>query len=210
MRFSIAVALALALSTQGLARGRAPVPAPDPSPSPIVVALPSPIPSPSASAAPTVPVISGGIGFKCVDCTKEEAVKVEKAQAMANEIVQSKCFGDFMLSWGLIDREGRTPLEVIEHIRSAKLTVPVHYYRSSKKVVGYRQPPYPDIYFNRKYHDYYGVCDTSSNGVHEWSHSIGYGHPFKSTPTRGRTIPYAINNAFDKCCADSKGFRNND
>lgn len=203
----VVLALLMAIQADGLARGRAPVP--EPSASPEGVASPLPSPSPIASPQP-IDTAEGHIGFECVTCTKEEKVKIEKAEILANEIVQGKCFGDFMLSWGLIEREGRSPIEVVDHIRKSKVKVPVHYYYSRKNVVGYRQPPYPDIYFNRRYHDYYNACDTASNGCHETLHVLGYGHPFKPTSTRGRTIPYACNSAFEKCCIGSKGFRGSD
>lgn len=164
-------------------------------------------PEPSPTAAPSSFPVKSGIGFRCASCTQKETEKVQEAEIVANEIVQGKCFEDFMLGWGLLQTEGKTPKQVVQDIRSQNLTVPVHYYRGKCSVVGYRNPPYPDIYFNRCSHDHYGVCDTASNAVHEWSHVLGYGHPFKRTSWRGRTVPYSINNAFEKCCVGSKGLR---
>lgn len=171
---------------------------------------PIPEPSPSVEVSPS-PVLNG-YQFVCVGCVKAEVKKVADAQLKVNEVIQSKCFSDFMLKWGLIERNGKTPAGVIADLRAQNLKIPAHYYYSRGKVVGYRNPPYPDIYMNRKFHDYYGVCDTASNMAHEASHVAGYDHPFNQTPTRGKTVPYAINNAFDECCVDgqSKGFRNND
>lgn len=211
MRNSIIVLAILLVANAVIAGGRKPQP--EPSPSAIVSPTPHPVPSPIVVESPK-PEPIGGYKFTCVGCVKAEIKKVADAQLKVNEIIQSKCFGDFMLKWGLIDRGGRTPMEVIEHLRKQNLNIPAHYYYSRGKVVGYRNPPYPDIYMNRKFHDYYGVCDTASNMAHESSHVAGYDHPFNSTPTRGHTIPYAINNAFDECCVDgdvkSKGFRGTD
>lgn len=149
--------------------------------------------------------IKNKIGFICKTCTDSELIKVKKAELKSNEIVQSKCFEDFMLSWGLIWKNGMTDKQVISHIKNAALTVPVHYYWGNCNVVGYRQPPKPDIYFNRCSHNQYkdtpwGICQTASNATHEWSHSIGFDHPFNKTWNRGKTVPYAINQAFNKCC----------
>lgn len=183
------------------ARPSEPVPMQSP-----VVTKPSPLPSPTITAAPA----KGKIGFRCATCNESERKRVAEAEKVANEVVQTSCFSNFMLNWGLLDEYGnkiKDPKKVVAHLRSAKLTVPVHYYYSRKGVVGYRNVGEPDIYFNRKFHDYYGACDTASNAVHEWSHVLDYGHPFKPTSWRGRTVPYAINNAFDQCCEGSKGLR---
>ncbi len=145
------------------------------------------------------------IGFDCKTCKSKELIKIKKAEVKANEIVQSKCFKDFMINWGLIWTNNKTAPQVVVHIQNANLTVPVHYYYGNCNIVGYRQPPKPDIYFNRCSHDQYkdtpwGICQTASNAVHEWSHALGYDHSFNKTYNRGKTVPYAINQAFNKCC----------
>lgn len=127
---------------------------------------------------------------------------------MVNEIAQSDCFSKFMKKRGLIWTNGRTAEQVVAHIRGAALTVPVHYYRGRCSVVGYRSPPEPDVYFNRCSHDYYDACDTASNAFHEWSHSLEYDHPYRSTSTRGLTVPYSLNAAVETCCKQGgHGFR---
>lgn len=167
-------------------------------------------PSPKATPSPVPSGQVSNIGFRCTSsCTKEEAKRVAEAQIVANQIVHTECFSKFMSKVGLLDEDGEpfSAKEAIKDITTEVLTVPVHYYYSRANVVGYRNIGAPDIYFNRRYHDYYNACDTASNAVHEWSHSLGYGHPFNPTSWRGRTIPYAINQAFDACCSDSQGFR---
>lgn len=187
MKFYIAVFL-IAASMNVFAGGRSkPVPVPVASPSPIVSASPK-------------PVIGAHIGFKFVSGTDQERALLALAETKANETVQSKCFEDFMLKWGLIMTDGKTPAQVVAHLRQVRLTVPVHYYYRRNSTVGYRQPPYPDVYFNRRFHTFYDACETASNATHEWSHVIGYDHPSDRTPTRGRTVPYAINQGFDQCC----------
>lgn len=142
---------------------------------------------------------TGGISFKCVTCTKEEEAKVAEAENIANQIVQSDCFKKFMLDWGLLWTNGKTPEEVVTHLQTSQLEVPVHYYRGRCSVVGYRNPGKPDIYLNRCSHDKYDSLMTASNATHEWSHVLGYDHPKWSKRWRGRTVPYAINKAFESC-----------
>ncbi len=148
------------------------------------------------------------ISFKCVTCTTEEAVKLEQAESIANRVVQSDCFKDFMLKWGLIWTNGKTPEEVVEHIRNTQLEVPVHYYRGRCSVVGYRNVGKPDIYLNRCVHDSYDAEMTASNATHEWSHVLGYDHPYRYKRWRNKTVPYAINEAFQSCLKDGAGDRN--
>lgn len=193
MKFYAAVFL-IAASMNAFAGGRS-------RPAPVASIQPSPSPSPISSVKPSPkPVIGAHIGFKFVSGTDQERALLALAETKANETVQSKCFEDFMLTWGLIQTDGKTPAQVVAHLRQTRLTVPVHYYYRRNSTVGYRQPPYPDVYFNRRFHTFYDACETSSNATHEWSHVIGYDHPSDRTPTRGRTVPYAINQGFDQCC----------
>lgn len=176
--------------------------APTPTPSPTVTTQPAP-------SGELPPVLDGkkGIGFDCVNCTEKEKVRLAEAERLSNEIVQGNCFLDFMLNWGLRETNGKSPIQVVMELRNTNLRVPVHYYRGRCKTVGYRSPPKPDIYFNRCSHDHYDACSTGSNGTHEWSHVLNYGHPKYNTSWRGKTVPYSINNAFDKCCVGSKKYR---
>lgn len=179
--------------------------APEPSPVVTPTVKPSPIPMPTG--------LPGNIGFKCTaSCTQDERVRVSQAEIVANQVVHSECFKEFMSRLGLLDEDGNSydaseVRDVIKDLTTTPLTVPVHYYYSSKNVVGYRNIGADDIYFNRRYHNFYNACDTASNAVHEWSHPLGYGHPFNPTSWRGRTVPYGINQAIDKCCSSSNGFR---
>lgn len=166
----------------------APTPEPTASPSPMPSTSPTPLPSGSPR-----------IGFQCVTCTDAEKVKVAEAQTIANETVDGACFEKFMLGWGLMWTNELTPAQVVADLRAQAITTPVHFYYENNGVVGYRNPPASDIYMNRKFHQYYTAADTASNATHEWSHVAGYDHPSKRTSWRGRTVPYAINSAFDKC-----------
>lgn len=189
MKFYLAVfSIAVAVSAFAGGRNRS---APEPSPSPSATAYPRPSSS---------PVTGPLIGFSFASGTEKERALLAQAQIKANETLHSKCFEDFMLKWGLIQTEGKTAAQVVAHLRQVRLTVPVHYYYKNNSTVGYRRPPYPDVYFNRRFHTFYDACETAANAVHEWSHVVGYDHPSNRTSTRGRTVPYAINSAHEKCC----------
>lgn len=209
---TVFVALALSLTlTTGMKKRRL-EPTPDPLPSPVVSVSPKASPSPIASPAPKPTGLVNNIGLTCTSsCTTAERIQLAEAAVVANQIVHGACFEKFMRTWGLVD-EWNTPLKadpVIKKLRTTVLTVPVRYYYERSNTVGYRQPPSNQINFNRRFHDYYTVCDTASNATHEWSHAdpLSFGHPFDKTSWRGHTVPYAINNAFDACCEDSQGLR---
>lgn len=169
-----------------------------------------PIPTPAIS--PSLP----RIGFDCVECNSDEKKQLKAAESILASLVKGQCFKDFMLKRKFIWRkpEGSksdlTNQEIYDKIINANLTVPVHYYyKRFSSVVGYREPPDPDIYFNRKFHDYYSACDTASNAFHEWSHTLGFDHPFNPTNDRGYTVPYSLNTVVEQCCESSNGYRGN-
>ncbi len=133
--------------------------------------------------------------------TKSELEVLVISEALANGLVKSQCFSGLMESRRLIDTNGKTPKEVVDHIRTSKLTVPVTMYYSNNNIVGYRAPPSLTVYTNRKFHAGATACSRASNLTHEWSHSLGYGHSFKATLSRPRSVPYSINAAFKECCS---------
>lgn len=145
----------------------------------------------------------GKAGFICdADCTDKEKTKLASAEVLVNKVFQSECFAKFFLARELEQKylKGQSNAAILKKLQSTVLAVPVHYYYSWRGVVGYRQPPKPDIYFNRKFHNNFDACNTASNAAHEWSHSLGFEHDFNSTSTRPFSVPYSINAGFDKCC----------
>lgn len=134
--------------------------------------------------------------------TKQEKEMVGIAQELSNDLLNSSCFEKFMLDRKLIQTNGLTRKQVVDDLKSKDLAVPVHmYHKMASKVVGYREPPLPDVYTNRKFHNGSTACARGSNLLHEWSHTAGYGHDFKATRRRPRSVPYSINAAFKVCCA---------
>jgi hypothetical protein len=133
--------------------------------------------------------------------SQEEKEVLAISERLANELVQSQCFEEYMLKRNLIQTNGKSNLEVVNDLRNTDLTIPVVMYYSNNNVVGYRQPPSKTIYTNRKFHAGASACSRGSNLTHEWSHSVGYGHSSRATYSRPRSVPYSINAAFTKCCS---------
>lgn len=149
------------------------------------------------------------LGIFCADayaCLPYEREKVIAAEQRGIEVMNSQCFADFMQKRRLVQTNGKTPAQVVSDLRENNLEAPVHYYYEESNVVGYRNPPKPDIYFNRYFHNNYGVCATASNAAHEWSHSIGYDHDYEPTARRPYSVPYSINAAFTACCPNGRFF----
>jgi hypothetical protein len=167
---------------------------------------PTPISSPSSSVDPVpMPTVTEtplyGIRFKPIKGhTQKDLERVKSAEAKINAMVKSECFEKFLLARPMIQTEGRTNAEVIAHLRQANLEVPVVMYYKNNRVVGYRQPPSPTIYTNRKFHAGTTPCNAGSNLFHEWSHSLVYGHSFKATRSRPYSVPYSLNAVVSKCC----------
>ncbi len=134
--------------------------------------------------------------------TENEREMVVIAERLSNEMAQAESFRKFMVDRKLIKTNGRTNSEVVQHLGSLNISVPVHMYSSwTSGTVGYRNPPRPDIYTNRKFHAGASACARASNLMHEWTHSGGYSHSYKGTYKRPYSVPYSINAAFRALCA---------
>lgn len=134
----------------------------------------------------------------------EELEVLAVSEKLSNDLFKSKCFEDFMVKRNLIDTNGLTAIEVVTKLKTSDLTVPVEMYYKNNNVVGYRQPPAPDIFTNRKFHKGATACSRGSNLAHEWSHPLGFTHSFSATRSRPRSVPYSINAAFEVCCQCKK------
>lgn len=161
--------------------------------------------SPPPKQPPTIPAQTAtpgsGIHFSPVrNYTFEETQVLVVAESLANKLVKSSCFESFMVKRNLIQTNGLTALEVVKLLKTSDLTIPVEMYYKNNNVVGYRQPPAPDIYTNRKFHAGSTACARSSNLTHEWSHTVGFTHSYSSTKSRPYSVPYSINAAVTACC----------
>lgn len=156
-------------------------------------------------------IVYGEVKFSPLhNYSKEEKEVAAIAERLSNEMLQSKSFENFMIEratprpgkrYLLHSTNGKTAKEVVDHLKALDLTVPVWMYWSLKRVVGYRQPPKPDIHTNRRYHAGSTACARASNLLHEWTHSGGYGHSYRATYERPYSVPYSINAAFSELCS---------
>lgn len=143
-------------------------------------------------------VVSKFTGFN-----KSTIEKLKKATVKIDEVFASDCFEDFMVKRNLIQTNGKSNKEVVEHLRSTQAKVElVYYYKWFSKVHGYTYPNTDKIWLNGKYHTGTTVCSEASNLAHEGSHKVGYGHDFKATKRRPYSVPYSINAAWRVCCHD--------
>jgi hypothetical protein len=138
---------------------------------------------------------------ECRKCTEHEARRNGQAVEKIRETLRGECFREGWMKRELIQTNGKTNAEVLEHITSANVTIQVEMYRSLiGRVHGYTYPNSSTIWMNRKYHDSWNACTVGSNLAHEFSHKIGYDHDYKATARRPNSVPYAINTVFDECC----------
>jgi hypothetical protein len=145
------------------------------------------------------------------DATAVEIQAVGASAKIANFVRASKCFHDFMAKRTLVATNGRSPVQVADHLQSLSGAVPVEFYfrcmaRSKtcqvpSAAVAYRQPPGNTIYINRarfdverKDFDPYELAGTLNHEA--VGHTLGgYDHPFEWTTSRDFTVPYSISGA---------------
>ena len=134
--------------------------------------------------------------------TTKEKAKLEKYIPVMNETIDSACFKEFIKARpGLHSTNGKTPEQVVQHLRSSQVEIHlITYYKKWTKVHGYTYPGQNKIWLNRKYHSGASLCSEASNLAHELSHKLEYGHSYKASKTRPYSVPYSINAAFKECC----------
>jgi len=155
-------------------------------------------PLPDASPA------RGLVVFKPVQTTDIESKLIAEANSKLTDIVRSECFSNFLKDRPMIQTEGRSNKQVIEHLVSLSGVIPMKmYYKRFTSAVAYTVPPDLTIYFNRKYFNKNtSVCDFASTMAHEgYGHALGgYGHDYKYSKARDFSVPYSLNFAIEACC----------
>jgi len=143
-------------------------------------------------------VMEFGVAIKDTNYSDLQKSKLTEAVKRLEDIFNSKEYKAELLKRKLTSTNGKTNLEVFNHIMGGKedlskianqqmdLTVEMYYKRFSK-VIGYTTPSSLIVYTNKKFHDNYGACDVASNLGHEWTHKMGYGHLSASDWT---SVPY--------------------
>ncbi len=142
-----------------------------------------------------------GIHFMAIGYTQDELNVLAVSDRLVNEVFNSNCFKTFMTTGSLIQTLGLSPAQVVEKLKNTSIMIPTHAYYADNQIVGYRNPPYPDIYTNRKFVGAgASACSRASNMAHESSHVIGFDHDFNVKYMRQFSVPYKTNSAFIQCC----------
>lgn len=138
--------------------------------------------------------------------SEKQKQKLYKAQLKIDEMVNNKCFVDFILNRKLIKTNGKTGKEVVLDLKTNSHKVDILFYSVPwwKKIKntthGYTYPNVDKIWLNNKFHTGTTVCAEASNLHHEISHKYGYGHSSNRHYNRQFSVPYSINAAYGKCC----------
>jgi len=139
---------------------------------------------------------------ECRNCTEAEVEKYKKVLAKTRDVMHSQCFKDFILNRKMIQTSERTSQEVLSHVLTGNREITIElYYNRWVSTVGYTYPHVTNIWFNRKYHNSYGICESASNLSHEGAcHKNGYSHDMNYSPSRDYSVCYSFNAAFNQCC----------
>lgn len=155
--------------------------------------------------------------------TDKEIQKIRDAGKKVGDVVASQCFVNWMLAQKMNETNGRTPRQVVDHLRLLNDDVQVRLYfkcmsRSLRcpvptSAVAYRQPPEKAINMNRAaFTVSTSTCRWAATFAHEaLGHALGnYTHSMKWTRYREDTVPYLLSgrkkqnggDVFGACCLE--------
>lgn len=156
--------------------------------------------NPKPPVASPIPV-SGGVTLVCDStCTDKERLKVAQAQEHINFLRNSQCVVDYLLKRKLTYTNNMTNDEILIDLGTREVKATVTFYQKNNNTIGYRNKGSSIVHFNRKFHDKYDSCFTTSNAWHEVAHVMGYTHPSSKSTARSNSLPYQLNRAVEKCC----------
>lgn len=161
-------------------------------------------PESSSISTPDASPARGLVVFKPVGTTDLESKLIAEANSKLTDIVRSECFSNFLKDRPMIQTEGKSNKQVIDHLVSLSGVIPMKmYYKRFTSAVAYTVPPDLTIYFNRKYFNKNtSSCDWASTMAHEgYGHALGgYVHDYKYSKARDFSVPYSLNFAIEACC----------
>lgn len=173
--------------------------------------------NPEEVKVPEVEVVEVGQDNELLEVTKftgfttGEINRFWQYNAAMNKTINSKCFYDFLVarSRGLNGAEykmhsmnGNSVDELMSILRGKKPKLEFEMYYSNNSTVGYTYPERAKIWFNKKFHQFYGICKAAANLGHEISHKLGFDHASNYSRYRNYSVPYSINFAFGACCVE--------
>ena len=138
-----------------------------------------------------------------INHTTTEIDKNTQAAQKVETTIMSQCFERELLSSCLDEKQsnGMTKKQVLDFVRSSKISIDLQIYKSWRGVVGYTFEGVNKIWMNRKFHAGFSVCESAANLAHEAvGHKNGFKHDMKSTPRRSCSVPYVLGDMISKCC----------
>ena len=107
-----------------------------------------------------------------------------------------------------VDNNGLTNEEVYQKIMEGaeelvpeideEMDVDVTMYYKRTSTVGYTYPDTTKTWVNSRFFNGYTPGQVAANVTHEWTHKIGFGHAFRSNPSRPYSVPYAIGSIIEE------------
>lgn len=166
------------------------------------------VPVVASSDKVTAPIIpprqNGVVTFNPITKDKELIITIIAAGDKMNQVVHSDCFKNFLLDRDLIQTQGKSNQEVVNHLQFLSGNVPVQFYfKRFTTELAVRYPPSTTINFNTRFWSAKSpVCAFAATLAHEaLGHALGnYDHDFKYSKSRDYSVPYSINFAVEKCC----------
>lgn len=135
--------------------------------------------------------------------TTDELAQLNHAVFVANEAIQSDAFGAMVMAcenFTCTDVLGKklSNKEILDLIRSAtcgvQFAIQSYYWieaiRRRKEVA--REVDGGGVIFNRKFFDAEYLPDHADTVAHEFTHCLGFTHPFYDTPEREQSVAYQI------------------
>lgn len=181
-----------------------------------------PAPIASLLAPATITPIPGPIrtvSLHCdVSCTAMERAEVPAIEAKLNETLHSSCFTQYFKTPGrrIDNANNLMPDQILSKLREpTTLTLSYYYQKYSvypfiTKAEGYESAQdFSVIHFNRFKTQSWRLCQKSSLGAHELTHTKLFWHNGNLAPPNYFTVPYQTNNAFEgnddmpACCKEA-------
>lgn len=137
------------------------------------------------------------------NATAVEISKLSAAVGILEAVINTQQFKDAVLNYDFIDTNGLTNQQIYDVFMLGKESYkPIEnytldfkiemYYKYFTSAIAYTYPNGDTIYFNRKFFKNMSPLSIAGTLAHEICHKFGFGHTFHNTPTRHRSVPYAI------------------
>lgn len=154
--------------------------------------------------AAVVSTVAGMISITAfVNHTTMEIAKNTQASQKVETTILSQCFEKEILASCLDENQsnGLTKKQVLNLVRSSKVTIDLEMYKSWRGTIGYTYEGVNKIWMNRKFHNGFNVCESAANLAHEAvGHQNGFKHDMKATKRRPCSVPYVLGSVVTKCC----------